>query len=85
MRMNQINIRNMNNPEYLAVSESLKSVAKEGEGEFQWYKATQEMVKQGTCKIDKEDFVTLYVDNIIIGMIVITDDKYYFIDNSLEY
>lgn len=75
----------INNPEYLAVIESSKGDANESAGEFQWYNAAHEMLNQGTCKIQKRDFVTLNVDNQILGMIVNTDGRYYFIDDSFEY
>ncbi|MBA4685729.1 MAG: hypothetical protein H2184_01125 [Candidatus Galacturonibacter soehngenii] len=79
----QFNIRDLDNTEYLAVILPSAGDANEQEGEFQWYNINNEVLAQGTCKIDKGGFVTFEVDGNSIATIFGVDEKYYFVDDSI--
>ena len=69
------------NAEYIAITPSFENNA-ENTGKFQCY--DQEILHEGTYLITEQNYLTLYEDEKSIGIIFAKDDKYYFVDNSLE-
>lgn len=55
------------------------------EGQFEWYNNRKhEMLLQGTYKINNKGILSLYVNKKNIGILVVIDKSYYFINDSLE-
>ena len=77
----QLNINNLNNAEYIAV---IPPTSDENVGQFQWYNIDNEVLQQGTCKINDDGFVTLCISNKDAATIFYTNNHYYFIDSSSE-
>jgi len=80
----QFDIRDIDNTEYIAVIPPSAGDANESEGQFQLYNIDREVLAQGNCKIEKEGFVTFYVDEKSISTIFFIKGKYYFVDDLLE-
>ena len=77
----QVGEHKFENAEYIAITPSFENNA-ENTGKFQCY--DQEILHEGTYLITEQNYLTLYEDEKSIGIIFAKDDKYYFVDNSLE-
>lgn len=80
----QLNIRTIDNTEYLAVIPPLTDNTTKNINQFQWYNVDKKVLSQGTYKMNKKGFITFYVDGKSIATLFAINGKYYFVQKSLE-
>lgn len=80
----QIDIRNINNTEYIAVIPSLSGDNDKSESQFQWYNIDKKMIAQGFCKISKEGQIAFDVNGKNIALLYTDNGKYYLVNETLE-
>lgn len=78
----QIDIRNIDNTEYLAIIPSVSS--NKNKSQFQWYNIDKKMIAQGVYEINESGYITLDIGENNFAVIFIINGKYYLVNDSLE-
>lgn len=78
----RLNKNNLDEAEYLALIPPIDG--NENQMKYQWYSIDNDILAQGTGIIDENGFIILHEDNNKIADIFYNDEKFYFVDSSLE-
>lgn len=78
----RMNPDNLDEAEYLALIPSTDD--NENQMKYQWYNVDNDILAQGTGSIDENGFIILHENDNKIADIFYNDEKFYFLDSSLE-